>query len=98
MCSFSLALRKLELFVKLEAFLCCHFLKCSMNKKVATGSFFIMVSCVIRGYHYYNKVWSPNDDSLKGNAALLARCDTVVRYYLLACTPITQYPGTIAKN
>ena len=26
-------------------------LKCSMNKMAVTGSFFLMVSCVIRGYH-----------------------------------------------
>ena len=26
----------------------------------AAGSFFAVVSCVIRGYHVYKEVWSPN--------------------------------------
>ena len=42
--------------------LCSQFLKCSMNKMAATGSFFFTVSCVIHRYHYYKEVWSPNDD------------------------------------
>ena len=26
----------------------------------ASGSFFVTISCVIRGYHVYKEVWSPN--------------------------------------
>ena len=26
----------------------------------ASGSFFVTISCVIRGYHVYKGVWSPN--------------------------------------
>ena len=25
-----------------------------------SGSFFVTISCVIRGYHVYKEVWSPN--------------------------------------
>ena len=40
-------LRRLELFVKLEAF--------SVNRMTSTGSFFFMVSCVFHRYHYYKE-------------------------------------------
>ena len=31
-----------------------------MYKMAASGSFFVTISCVIRGYHVYKEVWSPN--------------------------------------
>lgn len=31
-----------------------------VNKMAAAGSFFVTISCVIRGYHVYREVWSPN--------------------------------------
>ena len=57
---FTCILRRLELFVKLGGVLCCHFFERSVNKMAAAGSFFVTVSCVIRGYHVYKEVWSPN--------------------------------------
>ena len=26
----------------------------------ASGSFFVAISCLIRGYHVYKEIWSPN--------------------------------------
>ena len=26
----------------------------------ASGSFFVVIKCVIRGYHVYKEIWSPN--------------------------------------
>ena len=54
-------LRRLELFAKLEAFRQLPFSKISVNKMAARGSFFTVL-CVIRRYHYYTEVWSPNDN------------------------------------
>ena len=55
-------LAKVRPFCEIWGILCRHFLKCSVSKMAATGSSFFTVSCVIRGYHYYREVWSPNDD------------------------------------
>ena len=31
-----------------------------MCKMASAGSFFVTVSCIIRGCHVYKEVWSPN--------------------------------------
>ena len=31
----------------------------SVNEMATTGSFFVMVLCVIRRYHVYKEVWRP---------------------------------------
>ena len=90
---------KIRAFCEIRGVPCRHFLKCSVNKMAATGSFFFIVSCVVRRFSLLQRGVEPQmTRSLKAMLLVLARYDTVDRYYLLARTPIMQYPGTVVEN